>query len=220
MCSYSHLWPIFFLLGPGIFRPALGGLSSSGSMGVLAQQMSAPRCVLEHLVVSDAQHGVGIMRPLSAGVACLQVLWVPRVSGGPGPGVLAAPPKATGEALLWAGVGLHPGPMEWMTTSEAPAVGHTCPGSCFYSHVESPPGDLALRGYCRQSRQASRWDHLWEWGHLRKADLGLGCVVGRAGTGREMSLCLTANIGLGLLASAHPCSWNVALTSPRIVPCN
>ena len=105
MCSYSHLWPVFFLLGPGIFWPALGGLSPSRSMGVLAQQMSAPRCVLEYPVVSDAQHAVGIMRPLSAGTAYLQVLWVPRVSGGPGPGMLAVPPEGSwrGSPLGWSG---------------------------------------------------------------------------------------------------------------------
>lgn len=46
----------------------------------------------------------------------------------------------------------------------------------------------------------------------------LGCVAWKAGTGREMSLCLTFDIGLNLLAFlAHPCSWNVALTAAGCV---
>ena len=46
-----------------------------------------------------------------------------RVSGGPGPGVLAAPPKGSWRsfALGWSGAALRQGPVEGMTITEVPA---------------------------------------------------------------------------------------------------
>lgn len=61
MCSRGCLWPVFLLLGPGIFWFTLGGpvcpqCGHRGAWLLLPSKAFASRCVLEDPFVSGAPH--------------------------------------------------------------------------------------------------------------------------------------------------------------------